>query len=574
MTEPRVQFVDARRLMGPNYLGPKPLVLTEFALAAGVDAESVATEFIEALRVHASPLNVAAPRAVRTRTHNGGVVFAFEAPLDLLLPYADLAEIAAFAVCGLALPEDWTAVLERAFRVAQSSALVLLEREAQARGAAFLWDDEFVTLGLGTRSETYPVSALPDVARVAWQQLGRIPVALVTGTNGKTTTTRLLAHLSRMQYTRVGVCSTDGVAIGQEQAEQGDWTGPSAARRVLCDKTVDCAVLETARGGILRRGLAFRDYDVGVVTQVARDHLGSYGIDDLDAMAQVKGTVLEYVRPDGDAVLNACDPKLRALGPTLGARLACFADLDACVGDQRELVLAYLAAHQNAGGRAALARDGELVFTGATEEKLIKVDIIPITFGGAARYNVENALAAALAADALGVPRAAIRAGLLSFTAGDNPGRGELYQVSGKWLLVDFGHNAEGVSAVLALARTLATRAGGLLHAVVAGSPGDRATEDIHALGLAIEAAKPERVIVRELTDYLRGRQSGEVPAIIRGALLRTPMSLAPSEVAAIEDALSSAGPNDVVVLLAHVERQAVQAWQKSVGAKRADDVV
>jgi cyanophycin synthetase len=514
------------------------------------------------------------PRGVSalTREHRGGAVFAYPAPIDEMLAHAEASEWAALSAVetlagrpALELEPKRTEIAQM-LDDARSPRLLALAREAERRGLPLLWDDETVSVGMARRSVSFPRGALPEIADVAWDSLGAIPTALVTGTNGKTTSSRLLARMASEAGLTVGASSTSGVSIGGAVVEEGDWTGPGAARVVLRHPDVDLAVLETARGGILRRGLAIDTCDVALVTNVSDDHLGLYGIDDLAAMAEVKGVVLQAVRREGTAVLSAHDPALVALGRALACHVTFFADLDdAATSEARAVVLA----HRAEGKRVVVASGGVITTAlGGEESELARVDEVPITFGGAARYNVQNALGAVGAAAALGVPREAIARALRGFAMADNPGRGQLIERDGATLFLDFGHNPAGVHAVMQLVRSLhAARGGGKGKlTVVAGSPGDRSDQEIVEVARRLWDARPDRVFVRELGDYLRGRAAGAVPELYRSTLLslglpEASFAVVRSEVEGIELALADAAPGDFVAVLVHVDHAEVQAF-------------
>lgn len=575
-------LVDARRLTGPNHLARTPLVIVEITLERSETCAEAQAAYAHELSRMREALGMPREVALLVRPHRGGAVFAHPAPIDEMLAHAEAAEWAALSAVetlagrpALAL-EPKRAEIAGMLDALRSPRLLALAGEAAARGLPLLWDDELVSLGTGRGSVTFARSALPDASEVAWSSLARIPVALVTGTNGKTTSSRLLARVAGEGGARVGASSTGGILVGGELVETGDWTGPAAARVVLRRKDVDLAVLETARGGILRRGLALDTCDVALVTNVSDDHLGLYGIDDLAAMAEVKGVVLQAVRADGTAVVNAHDPQLVVLSGALPCRVTMFADLDcandaegAAAGERRRAASAVIEAHRAQGGRAVLARDGAIVLArGAEESELARVDALPITFGGAARYNVENVLGVVGAADALGVSHEAIVRGLRGFAMADNPGRGQVIERDGVTVLLDFGHNPEGVRAVLQLVRALhAQRAEGKGRlTVITGSPGDRTDQEISDVARAIGEARPDRVFVRELAAYLRGRAPGEVPDLIRAAVVGSGLpeaafAVVGSEVLALERAFADAAPGDFVAVLVHIEHDEVQAF-------------
>jgi cyanophycin synthetase len=397
-----VRFEDARRLTGPNLLAQGPLVLAEL-LPDSESKEVVLAAYAAELNRFRAALGLpnVAPRIAREARGWLGVVF--EAPLDEMMAGAESAEWAGLSAVEvlagrLALPlepklTEVTAIIARD----RNPRLLEVQAEANARGLPFLWDDESVSVGQGRRSVTFPLHAIPST--IDWSALGAVPIAMITGTNGKTTSTRLLARMAAEASRSVGMSCSDGVTLGMQQVREGDWTGPAAARVVLRSREVDFAVLETARGGILRRGLAVEACDAALITNITDDHLGTYGVDDLEGMAEVKAVVARAVRPGGVVVLNARDPRLVALAPTLDAQVIYFADLD------RE-PSAVIDAHR---GRAVVARDAEFIeLNNGVARSLLPVRSAPITFKGAARYNVENALGAAAMALGLGLSQAAV----------------------------------------------------------------------------------------------------------------------------------------------------------------------
>jgi UDP-N-acetylmuramyl tripeptide synthase len=478
------------------------------------------------------------------RPHRGGAVFAYEAPLDLMLACTEMSEWAVTsAAASEPLPlEPARTEIEKVLERDRNPRLRALAAEASRRGVPFLWDDVQVTLGAGRRGRTFDRAALPD--EVPWDALGTIPIALVTGTNGKTTSARLLARVAAEAGLIVGSTSSDAITVAGTTVEEGDWTGPAAARTVLRRTDVDIAVLETARGGILRRGLAVDGCDVALITNVSDDHLGLYGIDDLTQMARVKSVIASVARA---LVTNAADPNLVALAREHEGPVTFFADLDL---------------HPEAHGATVVARDGVIECAGRA---LVRVDEVPITFGGAARYNVENALAVVAAARALGLPDDAITCALRGFDMPDNPGRGQLTETRGVRVFLDFGHNPAAVRAALGLVLALQNARPGKLT-VITGAPGDRTDEEIEEIARAICEARPHKVVVRELSDYLRGREAGAVPALLRRALVAHGLHddafvPANSEVEALAAALEGARDGDLVALLVHLDRDGVRAF-------------
>ena len=290
-----MRLVDARRLTGPNHLSRAPLVIVEIALEPSESAGAACDAYRGELRRMRAAFGLEADVPMLTRLHHGGAVFGYEAPVDAMLACAEMSEWAVESAAEVMAGRPPCSVEPKRVVIAEvlerdrNPRLVALAAEARRRDVPFLWDDDVVSLGTGKRSTSFPKAELPDLASVAWETLGAIPTVLVTGTNGKTTSSRLLARIATEAGLRVGTTSTDGITVGSELLEDGDWTGPAAARIVLRRADVDLAVLETARGGILRRGLAVDTCDAALVTNVSDDHIGLYGIDDVEAMARGEG---------------------------------------------------------------------------------------------------------------------------------------------------------------------------------------------------------------------------------------------------------------------------------------------
>jgi UDP-N-acetylmuramyl tripeptide synthase len=343
------------------------------------------------------------------------------------------------------------------------------------------------------------------------------------------------------------------VLVGGKVVKEGDYSGPEGARRVLRQPKVGTAILETARGGLLRRGLTVERADVAVVTNVAADHLGEFGVQDLRQLAETKLLVTRAIGPGGRVVLNADDPVLVEAAPAVRAPIVWFS-LDA--GDE------VMRRHTEAGGAAAVADGDALVLvSGSEREAVARVSDMPMAAGGAARHNVANALAAAAAAAGLGIPLDAIRATLLRFgrDPADNPGRGNLYQLGGIRVVVDYAHNPHGMAALAATLDALPSER----RLVMIGQAGDRDDAAIRELARAALALRPDHVIAKEMDAYLRGRAPGEVPGLIADELRRAGMregaiSTPGGEVAGAREALEWARPGDLLVLTLHQERRKV----------------
>jgi cyanophycin synthetase len=375
-----------------------------------------------------------------------------------------------------------------------------------------------------------------------------IPVIAVTGTNGKTTTTRLIAHLFRHAGNVVGFTTTDGVYHQGQLLKEGDLTGPFAASMVLGDPRVEVAVLETARGGILR-GLGFEHCDVGVVMNVTSDHLGMRGIDTLEQLAEVKALIPAAVKPGGHAVLNADDPRVLAMRDHTPGETLLFS-LDAASPE--------VARHVAAGGTAVTVdddgagRETIVIRAGADRVAVAPADDVPLTLGGAARFQLQNVLAAVAAAHAQGLSAEEIRGGLDTFLPSDatTPGRMNLLRTARGRVVVDYAHNPAAVRALAEFAR----RSGARRSIGLVSMPGDRRDEDLRELGRA--AAGFDYVIAKEHPKYLRGRAAGEVARLIGEGLADagTPperWEAILSEPDAVEHALGMMRDGDLVLVVA-----------------------
>jgi cyanophycin synthetase len=397
-----------------------------------------------------------------------------------------------------------------------------------------------VNAGPGLRMHLQPSAGKPrNVAAPIVDMLfpnrstGRIPIIAVTGTNGKTTTTRLIAQIVKKAGYRVGMTTTDGVYIDGQLISRGDCTGPSSARMVLKDPAVTAAVLECARGGILRSGLGFDKCDIAVITNIGEDHLGMQGIDTIEQLARLKGVLAEAVAREGYAVLNADDPNVLAIRGRLNCRIALFS-MNADNPAIRQ--------HVREGGIAAVYENGFLtVIEDGTMMRLGMAATLPVTFQGMAIFNIANALAAGLAGYLQGADRADLWQGLLQFTpdADTLPGRMNVFDFGGFNIIADYGHNAHSLRAIGDFLRGMpATLRVGVLAGV-----GDRRDEDIIALGA--EAARIfDEIIIRQDTD-LRGRNADELNGlVIKGIRQADPskkITIVPDEIEALDALLRRA---------------------------------
>ncbi|MDF0599372.1 cyanophycin synthetase [Psychromarinibacter sp. C21-152] len=372
---------------------------------------------------------------------------------------------------------------------------------------------------------------------------GRIPITAITGTNGKTTTTRLISHILRQAGTSVGMGCTGTVEIDNHVILRGDYSGPAAAHAVLREPTVEHAVLETARGGIMRRGLGFDECDVGVLLNIASDHLGERDIHTLDELARCKTVIVDAVKREGGyCVLNADDPLVMEHGTYWARGEIIYFTMDP---DNPELET-----HLSEAGMVLTVRHGKIIMLrGKVTVDICEVNDVPIAFEGHARFNVQNAMAAAAAAIAHGVEIDDVRAGLTTFhpTPTQMPGRTNYFEADGVKCLIDYGHNVPALEALEPLVRGLATQR----RIGVASAPGNRRDEDLAALGAQL-ARMCDTLYVFE-TDS-RGRETGETAKLIHdgaaGAGTSCTVKTVMQEHDAVAQAIGEAQRGDFLLLL------------------------
>jgi cyanophycin synthetase len=397
--------------------------------------------------------------------------------------------------------------------------------------------------------------------------LARVPIAAITGTNGKTTTARMLAHITKMTGYTPGLTTTDGVYIDGQRTVSGDMTGPVSARMVLADPQIDIAVLETARGGLLRAGMGVNEVNVGAVLNVQPDHLGLKGIDTLEQLAEVKRIVVEVATDC--AVLNADDPLVLRMSGYTEAKHICYVTLN----PQHTLVRE----HVRAGGRACALEagvNGQMItlYDKSAHIPLLWTHLIPATLEGRATHNVQNAMFAAAMAFSLGIKLDAIRQGLRTFdsTFFQAPGRMNVFSEHPFKVLFDYGHNAHAVGVMADLAQRLEVTG---RRIVVLAGPGDRRDEDLVAIAKAV-AGRFDHYICRR-DDSLRERAPDEVPRIQAAALraagvAESAISVIPDEQEAIAAALAMGQPGDLLLVFADA---LVRSWKQITKFKPAGAV-
>lgn len=568
---PSPSILDSRRLMGANVFSGSVGALLEVVPSAATPARIA--DWRARVQALCAQLHWPASECVVHVREESAQLF-LAAPVDGLMTATSLNE-AAWAMDEVS--HSQRAELSHALAAlcqAESQhlgAAAALVRAGAARTVNVSLDDETVSVGSGRGVMSWPIGSTPSAPEIAWDRVYDVPTVLVTGSNGKTTTTRLIAAMWRSAQRVTGWCCSDGAYVatdaGVEALAHGDYTGPGGARLVLRDARVEAIVLETARGGLLRRGLAVSRADVALITNISADHFGEYGVESLSDLAQAKAVIAHaLIVPRGMLVLNAMDDELVALTIDPAVRVVWFAsptprDDAAATARAFARVASGVAAH----GFGAIHRDGALhLAVHGVWHDLGALSELPITFGGAAPHNAANAMAAALAAAAAGVAVSAIAGALQRFgrDADDNAGRLMIRMIGGVTIVMDYAHNPDGMAALCATAGAMPARR----RLLLLGQAGNRDDAQLRALGAAAwRATAFDRVIIKDMHDMLRGRAPGEIPARLREGLRSAGAPEAvivesSSELAGIRSALEWAADGDLLVLGVHVSRPTVLA--------------
>ena len=576
-----MRLVEIRLLEGPNLYRLEPAVKVEVAVGAEEAwhgerdaAEGVATRLWANVPPSRRPAEVArlASWCGRLRTEAGkGPVGAVHVHRG-----ADPGHwIISFPWCGA----------ERARTLAEAAWRLAGEERLDPADVASAHPDVAAALRRVAGATAQGPAMVRDADR-------RVPVISVSGTNGKTTVTRMIAHVLGRGGRRVGMTTSDGIVVDGRMVEPGDWTGPGGAAAILGRSDVEMAVLETARGGILLRGIGYASNEASVLTNVSSDHLDLLGVHTLPELAAVKATICRITKPDGWVVLNADDPHVAAVAALVNARVAFFslaAEPPAALG-----------AHVASGGLAYLVRRGTLIEAEAGGTRpIVGIDEIPATLGGLARHNVANALAAAGGARAMGATIEQVADGLRDFrpSADRSPGRLNLFRHGKRVVIVDYAHNEAGLEALLDVADGIA--AGGAARTwpltLIIGTAGDRPDDTIRGIG-RIAALRAQRVVIKESTGFLRGRDRHEMIDVLRAGIAEgagqvtaagRPGAMDPaavpayeSEVAALGAELALAGGPDaagrpdqpaVIAMMCHAERDEVFRLLSDLGARAVD---
>lgn len=548
---------DSRRLTGPNLFWEWPGAVLDVA-TADVPAEILVSAWSEEVSRLMEAVGWDSDR-ICSRIYDGGVSLVINAPIDVLYAACELNEVAlgrALLTLESETPPDFHESLAPLLAMISEEAkpgLLALQSAANSHGVPFLWDDDEVSVGFGETSVTWPADRLPAPADIDWSAIGAIPLGIVTGTNGKSTTVRLAASILAAEGLRAGITSTDYIRVGETILDEGDYSGPGGARTLLRHPLSEVVVLEVARGGLLRRGIGVERADAALITNIAADHLGEWGINSVGEMAEAKFIVRRALSANAPLILNADDPESQRMAEQLNNRIAWFG-----LDPERPVLGEQLANRRE----AAFLKDGWLVlaYAGHTR-RIVRATDIPVTFGGVARYNIANALGAMLLCKVLGASDEAVGNGLKAFS-GDaevNPGRGNLFEKDGIRIFIDFAHNEHGIRAISDTVNAFNARR----NIVLMGQAGDRTDADIGDFVRAACDLNPRPLLVCDLPGYERGRESGVVSGLIREVALESgvadsDIAMFKSPVDGVAHALDRAQQGDCLVLLALTQRDEV----------------
>ncbi len=565
-------LIDSRRLTGKNLLMDVPAAVID-VVVEGYDKLQLVTFWQKYVTQLQQPLAWQHfPSSYRI--YDEGLSLAVAAPIDALYAAAELNEAAwamveeSFKNTTANVEENQTqravsvdaaviGMLGSAVAAESNPLLMALISAAKQEQVPYLWDDDEFSLGFGASAKTWDIAELPDISAIDWQCYSAIPVVYVTGTNGKSTTVRILSEIFKHSGKNCGVTSTDFIRVGERIIDQGDYSGPGGARMLLRHNDVEVAVLEVARGGLLRRGLPIPNVDGAIITNVAEDHLGQYGINDLASLAQAKFLVAKGLTLDKPLVLNADDAEIVSYQQTFAKQLPdniCWFSVDEAHP---------LLQQQRLDNKAMCYEKAGFLYyeQGNKTEKIVSVNSIPMTLQGAARHNVLNALGAIGLARSLGVKAEHIASALQNFRSDgkDNPGRGNFYQLKGATVIVDFAHNVHSMQAMANTLKALPAKRKWLML----GHAGDRSDLEISNLTQCIMDIEPDFLMVVENPEYLRGRELGDIPQLITRSAKECGMAAekifyADSPTKGTAEIINALEVEDLVFLMVLSEREAV----------------
>jgi len=521
------------------------------------------------------------------RIFEDGVSLLLSAPLDALYAATEINELAWALTCQQLDPfaekmddlsvQQKQQEIQQQIQAESNPALLNLIQQAKLHQVDWLLDDDEFSLGLGATCQSWPLTNLPALETIDWKKYASIPVALVTGTNGKSTTVRLASAMINCSGIRCGVTSTDFVKVGNELIDEGDYSGPMGARLLLRHPKTQVALLEVARGGLLRRGLVIPEVEVALITNIAEDHFGQYGINNLDTLTQAKCIVAKAIHPQGikkgQLILNADDAQLVKAASKMqhmpqniswfslhenSPVLKQYAGSDGqCFVRNENIIYRESGARKNTENAQSKLQQADE----QQETLVLPFSQIPMTCNGAALHNVQNALAAVSLARRLGIDWNSIRHGLQSFQSNlnDNPGRGNFFKYNNAQVIMDFAHNAHGMKAMALMAKNIPAKR----KMILISSAGDRSDLEIKNMTAAALEMQPDLLVIAEIKDYLRGRELNEVPQLISSKAIA--LGMKPEQIIQTESSLEGAEkilaqiqPNELALLMALTQREEI----------------
>jgi cyanophycin synthetase len=556
MKQTILNITDSRRLTGPNLFWNKAGAILDIA-TADCNKNKVIEIWTQHCRQLLDALNWH-DEQITSRIYAGGLSLVISAPIDCLYAATEITETA-FAMTQEEL-QGFSATdyknldtLKTEIIKEQNPALIAIQKAAAAHNVKFLSDDDEISLGYGKTTQTYHVNDLPNAKSIDWGSIKDIPVAMVTGTNGKSTTVRLASSVVKAAGLSCGITSTDYIRVGENIIDTGDYSGPGGARTLLRHPQTQTAFLEVARGGMLRRGLGINQATCVVVTNVAEDHLGEYGINTLSDMVEAKFTVRQAINKQQNLILNADDVGSVTFAKTLDNTLVWFSWYA-----DNPVILEHL---KNAGTACYIENNNIIYQANNDKQVIIAVKDIPITLGGAAMHNVHNALAVTAMCKSMGFNNQTIAHGLKDFesTPENNPGRGNLFEFNGTKAIVDFAHNEHGLGLMAQTIKNMPAKR----RLVMMGQAGDRSDALIEGLVKSALKAKPEILVICEMVSNLRGRELGEVPKLIHKFAIEQGMQEnqlihANDTLQGTQKAIDWSEPGDVMLILALTNRDEI----------------
>jgi cyanophycin synthetase len=556
----KLELDDSRRLTGKSLLWDLPGAIID-VFVDNIDKQTVVDCWQRQVTRLLTAVNWPNEQ-VTHRIFEDGVSLALSAPLDALYAATEINEAAWSLTCDELLGHAKN--VDHLCQVLVKSLVQLIDDEvnpkllalinrAQAKGAPWLVDDDEFSLGFGRSVEIWPVDQLPDIEQIDWAKYTKVPVAMITGTNGKSTSVRLASEMVKHSGKRCGVTSTDFIRVADTIIDKGDYSGPGGARMLLRNEAVEVALLEVARGGILRRGLSIPRIDAALITNIAEDHLGQYGINTIEGLTATKFVVAKALDDQGTLVLNADDAELVRYAESVDKRKCWFS-----VEQTNPVLVEHLAN----GGAICFVRDGMMVYQDLQgTDEIIAVNAVPMTFDGAAKHNVQNALGAIALAKSLNIANQSICDGLAEFRSdvNDNPGRGNVFEVDGAKIIMDFAHNEHSMRAIATTTVNMPSEQKWLMLS----SAGDRTDEQIFSMSTAALAMQPNQVVITEVNEYLRGRAPDEVSGLIAQSvkaygLDESAIHFVPSPLVGAQLIKRKLKPGDLALILVLSEREEI----------------